>query len=245
MAVVLAGSGCASDDDNGNTGDDDGQCSQPLDEEVLDTLTTGFDQHFDMKPGTSKKFDLGTTECCYSFNPVDACVTWSVSPATGATIDADGNLTVDASATDGDVFTVTADVENGRKIVTSQVYIFTPEGNPFVGAWEEQSQLACSDGAEVTPESKIYELWFRADHRVNVTWMPFELYVDYWGTYTYDLETGALSIAVENGNYVPADIDNSGTFTIDTEGALELHDMWLGSPQESAAPAECGHVFTR
>ena len=98
-------------------------------------------------------------------------------------------------------------------------------------------------GAERTPESPIYELWFAADHQVRVTWMPFELYVDYWGTYTYDLDTGAFSIDVEGGNYVPTDIDGDGTFSIDADGKLQLHDIWLGTPRDSAVAPACGHLF--
>jgi len=48
--------------------------------------------------------------------------------------------------------------------------------------------------------------------------MPFEVYRDYWGTYEYDLATDSLSLQVTEGNYVPDDIDGSGSFAFDEQG---------------------------
>jgi hypothetical protein len=42
---------------------------------------------------------------------------------------------------------------------------------------------------------------------------------------------------------VPDDIDGQGTFEIDGQGRLWLHDMFLGS--YGGATARCGHRFTR
>ena len=42
--------------------------------------------------------------------------------------------------------------------------------------------------------------------------MPFEIYHDYWGTYGYDLAQGTLDLSDAEGNYVPPDLDGSGSF---------------------------------
>ncbi|WAS96827.1 hypothetical protein [Nannocystis punicea] len=217
----------------------------PLTEEIVNTLGFNvFGQSYEAKPGESLDLSVGSIECCYIKMPVDACVTYSVSPAEGATINAAGALFIAADVEPGTVFTVTADVEDGRKVLTTEVFVYTPESNPFVGIWHEVAQLPCGGGAEVAPEMAIQELWFRASGEVQVTWFPFEIYFDYWSDYAYDLQTGDLEITPTGGNYVPADVEGAGTFKIEGN-QLVLEDMWLGSPQNGMTPANCGHRFER
>lgn len=235
-----------------STGTTDGQTTggacalPPLTDEVVESL--GFDVFgatFEMQPGDTRSLAVGAIECCYVKNPVEACVEYSVSPGEGASIDpVTGEFKVLPDAVPGTVYTVTADVEAGRAVLMAEVYVYTPESNPFVGIWHEVAQLPCGGGPEVAPEMPIGELWFRASGDVNVTWTPFEIYVDYWGDYTYDLMTGDLSITPTGGNYVPADVEGAGKFTLQGTD-LVLEDMWLGSPQGAVAPANCGHRFQR
>lgn len=224
----------------------EGVCAlPPLPEETVDALGFNvFGDSYEAKPGEVLDLSLGAIECCYVKQQVEACVTYSVSPAEGATIDAAGALTIAGDVAPGTVFTVTADVEAGRKVLTTEVFVYTPGSNPFVGTWHEVAQLPCGGGAEVAPETAIQELWFRAGGEVQVTWMPFEIYFDYWSDYTYDLRTGDLTITPTGGNYVPADVEGVGTFSIEGD-QLVLEDMWLGSPQNGMQPANCGHRFER
>jgi hypothetical protein len=147
------------------------------------------------------------------------------------------------------VIQVTADVEHGRRRITHPVYVYTPESNPLVGYWREQSQVDCSSGASVVPDDLIHELRFHADGRFSVTWYPFELYVDYWGTYTFDVSRGAIELTVEHGNHVPVNLDLTGAFHVGADGSLTLSDTWLGEyrayPQRPPGPPNCGHVFKR
>lgn len=223
-----------------------GACAlPPLPEETLDALGFNvFGNSYDAKPGEMLDLSLGAIECCYVKQQVEACVTYSVSPAEGATIDAAGALTIAGDAAPGTVFTVTADVEAGRKVLTTEVFVYTPESNPLLGIWHEVAQLPCGGGAEVAPELAIQELWFRANGEVAVTWMPFEIYFDYWSDYTYDLRTGDLTITPTGGNYVPDDVEGVGKFSL-ADDQLVLEDMWLGSPQTGMQPANCGHRFER
>ncbi|MBZ5715048.1 hypothetical protein [Nannocystis pusilla] len=236
------------DDTTGTTADTttDGTCGlPPLSEEVIQTLGFNvFGSNFETQPGTVVPTDVGAIECCYFKQPVEACVVYSVEPGEGATISPEGMLTIAADAVPGTKYTVTADVEDGRKVLTTEVYVYTPASNPLVGLWHEVAQIPCDDGPEVAPEQPIGELWFRAWGEVNVTWIPFEIYVDYWSDYTYDLDTGDLEIVPNAGNYVPADVEGVGTFTVEGE-QLVLQDMWLGSPQDAMKPANCGHRFER
>ena len=83
---------------------------------------------------------------------------------------------------------------------------------------------------------------FQDTGEFSVTWTPFEVYYDYWGTYAYDEATGALVLSVDGGNYVPADLDGEGTAMV-AGGQLTLTDMWLGTAQMPVTPVACGHVF--
>ena len=222
-------------------------CATPLDQETLERLTFSLatlEPTIQLQPGAVYTFSLGVVECCYVFEPVQVCAAWSVEPGTGASIDPEsGLLSVDAETPSGSVFTVRADVESGRRVVSIDVHVFTPEANPLARLWREEAQLACADGAEVAPSSPIGELRFRADGTFGVTWHPFEMYVDYWGAYTYSLEDGALELVISGGNYVPDDVDGSGWFYVDEQGDLVLQDMWLGSPMDGVEEVNCGHRF--
>jgi hypothetical protein len=223
-----------------------GGCRHSLDQETLERLTLSMEPTLQMKPGDKREFSLGVVECCYVFEPVDTCVTWSLSPEIGATIDSEtGVFVVDPSTPSGETFTVTADVEEGRRLVSIDVYVYTPEDNPLVGNWREEVQFECGTWQELTPEEPIGELQFRADGSFSVTWMPFEIYRDYWGSYRFDLEDGALYLATSGGNYVPEDVDGSGSWEIDEEGRLVLSDMWLGTPHGGSETVNCGHRFVR
>jgi hypothetical protein len=221
-------------------------CPTRLDQDTLERLTLSMNETAQMRPGGTADFDLGTVECCYYYEPVDTCTVYSVTPADGASIDPDtGVLTLDADVPSGSVYEVSADVENGRRVVSIEVHVYTDEVNPLVGQWHEESQIACEGGEDITPEEPILEMIFRADGTFSVTWYPFEVYEDYWGTYTYDLAAGTLALEVTNGNYIPDNLDTSGTFALDEQGRLILEDMWLGAPGDGGSEIQCGHRFSR
>jgi hypothetical protein len=221
-----------------------GQCPTPLSDAQLATLAlTLLAPSIAIAPGGTHDFDVYEKECCYILKPIEACVEWSVFPTEGASIDSDtGVLSIDATTAGGTIYTVTANVEDGKAFRTIDVAVVTNQSNPLIGLWVEEAQHPCDGGAEVPPEQKIQELAIYPAGEINVTWMPFEVYVDYWGKYVYDLQSGTLELTATGGNYMPDDIDGSGTFSLNG-GNLVLHDMWLGSPVGGSAPAKCGHRF--
>ena len=230
-----------------------------LDEETLAQLTIillapgsgrdsfpvdSFVSSFGMQPGQTTAPTLGIFECCHFFTPVDARVRWSITPPDGASVDpASGLLTIDPATPGGSVFTLRADVENGRRIIEVQIHVFTPESNPLVGYRTEVEQHACGTGAAIAPAEPIEELVINADGTFTVTWFPFETYKDYWGTYAFDQERGTLEMTIEFGNYVPDDVDGSGRFSFDERGFLVLTDIWLGTGPQATGERACGHVF--
>jgi hypothetical protein len=229
----------------------------PLDDETLGRLVIfafapgeepavvpvgSLDGGLQTQPGGSLALTLGVYECCYFFEPVAVSARWSVVPE-GAHIDATtGLLTIEPTTVNGSVFHVRAEVEGGRRIVEAEVAVFTPAANPLVGLWREEAQLACTTGAEVVPAQPIEEIVFNADGTFTVTWLPFEVYTDYWGVYEFDLARGTLELTVEGGNYVPPEVDGSGRFALDAGGRLVLTEIWLGSPQ-GGGPTNCGHIL--
>lgn len=239
---------------DGTTDSGQKDCLETLDQQTLDRLVLAFFPDFvQLMPGQSHQFRLGVVECCYFFESVDACATWWVEPDDGtAQIDQQGLFIVDEDVPNGTKYTVRADVDvgEGRRIVSVDVYIYTPEDNPFVGGiFTETEQIECGTGDRRQPEQAIGELWFLADGSFTVTWMPFEVYVDYWGEYTYDLTAGTLALQVSSvGNYIPDDIAPEGFFEIAIDGStttLTLDGIWLGTPSGGSAEPGCGHVFVR
>ena len=222
-----------------------GDCPAPLSEEALASLELSVNDFITLPPGASREMTLGQLECCFVLEPVDACVDWSVTPAlVGAHIDGkSGLLTIDPEAASGSHYVVTAIVEGGRAVRSLDVYVVDSQQNPLIGARTEVAQLDCEGGSESLSDSGIGELYFRADGTYSVTWDPFETYKDYWGEYSFDLESGALSLSQTGGNYLPIDFDGEGQFRIDANADLILESIWMGSPMEAAKAPSCGYRF--
>jgi hypothetical protein len=216
----------------------------PLDPEILDRLDILWGGFVQLQPGETLQLQVGTVECCYVFQEVEVPVTWSVQPVEGVTLDPEsGMLVIDQDTPHDSRYTITADVENGRKLLQLQVIVYTPQGNPLAGAWHESAQLLCGSGEEIEPAERIGELTISANGELSVTWHPFEIYHDYHATYTYDLETGEFAYEILGGSYIPEDVDTLGSFSIDEQGRLVFTDLWFGSPRDATPAANCGHIF--
>jgi hypothetical protein len=236
----------ACSDGGSANGDDDGACT-PLDDATLAALTHSAwaSPSVEIQPGMQRALQLGTVELGGAFSPVAACAAWSIAPAAaGVSIDAEtGVIRVTEEAVSNQRFVVTADVD-GAKLITADVFVFREAEMPWRGLWREDSQLECGTSDEVTPQQRIEEIIFWADGTLWVTWTPFEVYVDYWGTHAFDPSAQTATFAATGGNYVPADLDGTGTFTL-TGDTMTLSDLWLGSARHTAPAARCGHTLVR
>lgn len=239
----------ADDDDDTATatlddGSDDivGDCELPpledglLDQAVLDAGFLGK-----VPAGGQRQITLAIPQPGW-LEPIEACTTWSASGDPGATIDDMGLLTIAESVEPGTIVTVQANVEDGRRILETMVTVYVPIDSPIVGHWREVAQISCASGDPVEPDPAIEELLFRDTGDFSVTWLPFESYVDYWGTWTHDPDTNALELVVTGGNYVPKDLDPTGIATVD-DARLFLGEMWLGSSNDGPHPVMCGQTF--
>lgn len=217
-------------------------CEQPpIEQDVLDQLFIDAGMSSSVAAGAATQLRLVWIDAGYPA-AVEACVEWSIEPVEGVAIDATGLLSVDTSVAAGTTISVTADVESGRRVLTADFEVYVPLEYDILGYWTETMQLPCDGGAPFEPDPVIGELVFQNTGEFSVTWTPFEVYYDYWGTYTYDEATGALVLTVDGGNYVPEDIDGEGTATV-VDGVLTLEDMWLGAAQDPVTPVACGHTF--
>ena len=198
-----------------------------------------------MRPGEERTLAVGTYECCYVFEPREVDVIWTISPVEGVRIDDSGLLSIGEDVPDGTVVSVTANRDPAGPSASVAVHVYAAEAQPLVGIWREQSQISCGTGEGIAPAEPIGELRFDADGTFSVTWHPFEVYRDYWGTYEADPATGDLKLTVESGNIpTPAGFDGTGAFEVTSDGSLVLHDIWLGSPPGGSMQVDgCGHVF--
>lgn len=108
--------------------------------------------------------------------------------------------------------------------------------SPIVGRWR-QVQADCPGAAPIP------ELIFRADGRFGVTWTPFETYQDYWGGWTYNSSSSALTLSVDGGNYIPSDGVPAGRAHV-ADDVLTFETLSLGSPRPEVG-ARCDAPFRR
>ena len=112
------------------------------------------------------------------------------------------------------------------------VDIYAKAANPLVGMWRQ-------DGSDCPDGTAIQELVFSGGGEFSVTWTPFEVYKDYWGSYAYDPETGAIRLEIESGNQVPDDVVTEGTVTLD-EGMMTFDTLYFGTPMDAEDGCRAG-----
>lgn len=233
--------------------------AQAADECVNDPearLVVGNGDTIALRPGASAKLSVTCRICCWIDSGVEAHVAWSLQPgSTAATLDPrTGALTIAASAPIGTKLTVVAELttRSEKRRAEGRVLVIDPRPQPWAGLWTETSRLACASpgkagGPDPTPADKaplIREFMLNEDGTFTVTWFPFERYKDYWGTYTVDRQTGAVTFTVTGGNHEPGkEADLSGTLRLEPGSGLVLSDLYLGAPSGSTPPRACGHRF--
>lgn len=197
----------------------------------------------ELVPGQSHTLHVGVGRGPYAPpEPLPrACrVRWLVDAGAPARIDQRGRLMVNAAARPGTEFLVRAVVAGDT--ARQPVHVVDPRPNPLAATWRQTQPAECAIGGESVTEP-VRELIFRRDGRFSVTFLPFETYNDYWGRYTYDQATGALTMRIERGNNVPPGVDLEGTARI-TGDRLVLEGMWLGQPRP-VEPRACTYRFDR
>jgi hypothetical protein len=63
----------------------------------------------------------------------------------------------------------------------------------------------------------------------SITYQSFEVYKDYWGTYTMGREQDGIRLFVRGGNRLPAFEEETGRITWDGEGEMSVDGIALDS----------------
>ena len=214
-------------------------CSIPSDQHVVIAI-----EPLEMVPGERRVLELAMVRAPYTpSEPVPGVckARWSVPDGSHARVDNRGRLYVTRYARPGETVVVSVDV-GGRK-VRQEVHVIDPNPNPLAGTWAQSGPAQCAGASDAAAEP-VRELVIRRDGRFSLTYMPFETYKDYWGTYTYDRASGALVMDVVNGNSDPLGLDLAGTAQV-ANGRLTLRDVWLGRAGRGAAAPTCTYVFVK
>jgi hypothetical protein len=131
--------------------------------------------------------------------------------------------------------TVTIGFRHVGRPAQAQFKVVAKDEIVLTGRWSQRSLEGCS-----APEP-VRELEFRPENGFSVTFLPFETYQDYWGSYAWDPDTGRLRLTVKGGNFVPANLDLEGEAEL-AGGRLRLKDVFLGS-RDGAPQSGCTYIF--
>ena len=131
--------------------------------------------------------------------------------------------------------TVTVGFTHLGKPVEARFKVVARDEIVLTGRYIQRSLAGC------TAHKPVRELEFKPENRFSVTFVPFETYQDYWGTYAYDPVSGRLRLKVEGGNFVPPNLDPEGVAER-VEGRLRLKDMFLGS-RDGGPRSGCTYDF--
>ena len=119
--------------------------------------------------------------------------------------------------------------------VVARLRVVARDAVVLTGQWGQQAAEGCE------AMEPVRELEFSPD-RFAVTFMPFESYKDYWGTYRFDAATGALRLTVDGGNSTPPGLDLEGTARLE-DGHLALDGMFLGDRAGRVPENSCRYRF--
>lgn len=165
--------------------------------------------------------------------PLRCTADWSV--AGPARLSADRtSVVIEADAAPGAV--VTVGFRHGTERIERRMEVIARDAVVLTGRRGQRSVEGC-EGAE-----PVRELEFIEGNRFAVTFMPFETYRDYWGSYSFDPATGRLSMQAEGGNFVPPGLDLEGQAEL-AEGRLVLRDFYFGSRHAAPPARSCTYIF--
>jgi hypothetical protein len=218
-------------------------CDPGLDAGALEYLKLESMEQ-DVAPGQRVPLRVGYyTSPHVPFEPVAACVRWTVTEADMATVDqAAGILTVLPGAKGR--LHLHGTVSGSASPVEAELIVIGEDVAPIVGYWKEESRLDCETRRWVPPQRPIVQLELRAEGALAMTWTWQDFVGDYSARYSWNRETTRMSLQVLGGKYPPVDARKEGTARIE-RGALIFEGIWLGGTRYAGEVPVCGHRFVR
>lgn len=129
----------------------------------------------------------------------------------------------------------------GSRTVRTRFRIAPAEGPVLTGFWS-QASVDCGGPA---PRDPVRELRFSSDGRFAVTFVPFEVRQDYWGSVEFDPVAGRIGFVVERGNTVPADLMLKGRARVEDDDRLAMDGVYFGGLDVGPPAGGCRYVFRR
>ncbi len=202
-----------------------------------------------VRPGDTISFQVGIQSSISGFTafPKDCLKNWRIEPADLSSLnDKTATLKISDAAPSGSQIDISVmffgeSIKRTIKITGRDEVVLT-------GIRSQK------EGPDCPGATHVGEIDFKDDGRFGVTFAPFESYVDYWGTYSFDSKTGALTMKTDGGNFIPSDLDLEGKAWLEPNGVLHLDGFNLGGRNASAPmqpmlgenppPApECRYIF--
>jgi len=169
--------------------------------------------------------------------PLKCLKGWTVSDPKAAALSADhASLTIAADAPPGTPVSLSARL--GGQLVAARFTVVARDAVVLTGFWKEVGDADCPLG-----NPSIMELHFLPDGKFELTWQPFERYIDYWGDYRFDPASGVITFTPTGGNHVPKDADWEGKANVDADGLLRFSELFFGSPSHGPRPPTTCIVF--
>lgn len=194
-----------------------------------------------VRPGTELTVSAVFQENPWSADrvPIACFDDWTLSQPDAAQWSADHSRLVVTQTAKPGALSITARL-NGAQLTRSLVIVAT-DAVVLTGLWRQES-VSCDDGA--SPSEPLRELLFHADGSWSGTFVPFEVRRDMEGQSAFDDTTGGLSLTIEGGNGLAANMDLSGEAKIQADGKLVLDGFWFGDGTDASAPGHsCRYVF--
>lgn len=168
--------------------------------------------------------------------PLKCFTRWSSSDSAVTVAPERGRIVIASGATPGRDVEIAGTL--GSRTVRTRFRIAPAEGPVLTGFW---SQASVDCGGPV-PRDPLRELRFNSDGRFAVTFVPFEVRQDYWGSVEFDPAAGRIGFLVDRGNSVPGGLMLKGRAEADGEGRLVMDGVYFGG-LEAAPAGGCRYVF--
>lgn len=188
------------------------------------------------KPGAKLKLSaLRGVSFYWEEVPLHCTRGWRVSNPRAVKLSRDRrSIRISKDAKPGETVEISYVVRGERE--SASIRIVGRDEATIVGSYRQKALIGCRQN------SHVGELKLTDKGRFEVTYQPFETYVDYWGSYRFDPASGALTMKIEGGNFVPPDTVLNGTAQR-KDGKLTLSGFDLGGAHPTQRETASGCIY--